>query len=528
MDLTANGQVVVLSEDIQQQLKNALKARKTLEDTYEAQFKILAQFVARLSLACKGVDVDLDNRLAKLRSELSRGTDLEKLLPFIEGTSENLKLLETKQQLDVKKIQQGLADAGKLLQQQKGLPDQLRRDLRQLLSKVEQPSATVHAYLPHLTDLAKLYQSALQAKQQLADTDTGDSDRYGHICRQISVELTNLLSELAFAEENVAEMDEIRLSLLDKLPIDALLEACLKTISIIINSINRERQSAEHFLLKLNDALSGVQQAVVSSLSSSNQLKEKMQLLNQQIEQQIDHLGQASEKATSLEQLKALVSEKLLAITGSLREKDVLEQQERHNLLLTLGDMERRLGELEKEASTFKKRIADQNFRSLQDALTEIPNRAAFDERFLLEIKRWQRYKKPLCVVLADVDHFKRINDNYGHSAGDKTLKVIAKTLKLNLRETDFIARYGGEEFILLFPETELADLETPLNALKEKIKKIPFKFKNVSVPISISFGATQMLVSDSGRSAFDRADEALYEAKKAGRDKVIFKRGAD
>ncbi|WP_433915361.1 GGDEF domain-containing protein [Rheinheimera oceanensis] len=515
--------MVVLQDDTQKQLANALKARKALEDTYETQFKILAQFVSRLSLACKGVDVDLDNRLAKLRTELNRGTDLEKLLPFIEATSDNLKLLESRHQADIQSMQQGLADAGKLLQQQKGLPDQLRRDLRLLLGKVGQPSATVHAFLPHLTELTKLYQNVLQAKQQLADSND-DNVRYGHICRQISVELTNLLSELAFAEESAAAIDEIRLSLLGKLPIDALLEACLKTIGIIISSINRERQSAEHFLLKLNDALTSVQQSVVSSLSASADLKQKMLGLNQQIELQIDHLSHASQKATSLEQLKLLVSDKLIAITGSLREKEQLEQQERQQLLLTLGNMEQRLGELETDAGTFKKRIAEQNFRSLQDALTEIPNRAAFDERYQLEIKRWQRYKKPLCVVLADVDHFKNINDSYGHSAGDKTLKVIAKTLKLNLRETDFIARYGGEEFIMLFPETELAELEKRLNALREKIGNIPFKFKNVSVPITISFGATRFTEQDTNRSAFDRADEALYEAKKAGRDKVILK----
>lgn len=525
MYLTFSRQVATLQDDTNQQLANAVKARKALEDTYESQFKILAQFVSRLSLACKGVDVDLDNRLAKLRTELNRGTDLEKLLPFIEGTSESLKLLEAKQQHDVQKVQQGLTEAGKLLQQQKGLPDQLRRDLRELLGKVEAPTATVHAYLPHLTNLTRLYQHALQAKQQL-NTEQPDEDRYSHICRQISVELTNLLSELAFAEDSAVEMDNIRVSLLEKLPIDALLNACLKTISIIINSINRERQSAEHFLLKLNDALSSVQQAVVESLSSSTELKEKMQRLNQQIEQQIAHLGEVSQRATSLEQLKTLVSDKLAAITGSMREKEQLEQLERHNLLLTLDDMNKRLNELEAEASTFKKRIREQNFRSLQDALTEIPNRAAFDERYALEIKRWQRYQKPLCVVLADVDHFKSINDNYGHSAGDKTLKVIAKTLKLNLRETDFIARYGGEEFVILFPETALAELEAPLNALREKIRKIPFKFKNVSVPITISFGATQFVAKDTSRSVFDRADEALYEAKKAGRDKVILKAG--
>ncbi len=133
--------------------------------------------------------------------------------------------------------------------------------------------------------------------------------------------------------------------------------------------------------------------------------------------------------------------------------------------------------------------------------------------------------KKPLSIVLADVDHFKNINDSFGHSAGDKTLKVIARALRQSLRDTDFIARYGGEEFILLFPETPVHELEGPLNSLREKIKRIPFKFKDQSVPITISFGATQLRASDTGREAFDRADEALYDAKREGRDKVIFKK---
>ena len=371
-----------MHNDVQQQLDNALKARKSLEDTYQAQFKILALFVSRLSLACKGVDVDLDNRLAKLRTELNRGTDLEKLLPFIEGTSDSLKLLETRHQQEVVKVQQGITSAGKLLQQQKGLPDQLRRDLRQLLGKVEQPSASVHAFLPHLTDLVHLYQTAFEARQQLNSAGFKDEDRYGHVCRQISLELTNLLSELTFAEDSATEMETIRQSLLDNLNIEQLLDACLRTISIIITSINKERQSAENFLLKLNDALTSVQQSVVSSLTSSSELKERMQQLNQQIELQITHLSEASERATSLEQLKQLVSEKLSAITSSLREKEILELEERNGLLLTLGNMERRLKELEQDASAFKKRISEQQFRSLQDALTEIPNRAAFDDRY--------------------------------------------------------------------------------------------------------------------------------------------------
>ncbi|WP_442886489.1 diguanylate cyclase [Arsukibacterium sp.] len=514
-----------MQDDIKQQLTKALQARKQLEDTYEQQFHILALFVQRLSLLSKGIDIELDNRLAKLRTELARGTDLAKLLPFIEDTSNSLKQLESKQQQQVLQTQQQLSQAGKLLQQQKGLPDQLRRDLRSLLNRVEQPSSTVQAFMPFLADLTSLYQTALQAKSKLDAGDNSDEVRYGHICRQISVELTNLLSELAFAEKNSSKIEQIKQSLLQQLSIEGLLDACLQTISLIVSSINEERESSEHFLLKLNDALAMVQQAMASSLQQSGQLQIKLQKLNQQIEQQIDHLAEHSQKATSLVQLKQLVTDKLETITSSLREKEQLERTERKQILSTLQSMQSRLTELEQEAQQFKKRLAEQNFRSLQDALTEIPNRAAFDERFALEVARWQRYKKPLCIVLADVDHFKNINDTYGHSAGDKTLKVIAKALQKGMRKTDFIARYGGEEFIMLLPETELVELAEPLNTLRERIKSIAFKFKEVRVPITISFGATQLREDDNSRQAFDRADEALYEAKKAGRDKVIIHR---
>lgn len=509
---------------LKQQLASAVKARKQLEDTYESQFVILTQFVARLSLVCKGIDVELDNRLARLRQQLSNGTDLEKLLPQIDATTEHLKTLESRQQQEVLKAQVTISEAGKLLQKQRGLPNQLRRDLRDLLSRVEEPAPTIHAYIPHLTHLTELYQLALNAKQSLDLQEISDTARYDGICRQISVELTNLLSELAFEGSYANAINTIRVSLLGELSIEKLLEACLRTIEIIISSINEERQSAQHFLLKLNDALNSVQNSLVSSLKSTNNIREKMALLNQQIEQQISVLSHDTQSATSLEQLQSLVTDKLTTLSNSLKDKEKLEKQEREILLSSVKEMDSRLKELEDEARQFKKRLAEQKFRSLQDALTELPNRAAFDERFELELKRSRRYNTPLSIVLADVDHFKIINDTYGHSAGDKTLKVIAKALKQSMREADFIARYGGEEFILLFPETPLEQLETPLNALREKIKRIPFKFKDTNVVISISFGATQLKPTDEGREAFDRADEALYDAKRQGRDLVILK----
>ena len=141
-----------------------------------------------------------------------------------------------------------------------------------------------------------------------------------------------------------------------------------------------------------------------------------------------------------------------------------------------------------------------------------------------IEFKRWTRYGYQLCLAVVDIDFFKRINDSYGHSAGDKTLKVIATALKKSLRTTDFIARFGGEEFVILMPETKLGDMEVPLNKIRSIIKKIPFKFKGKDVTITISIGVTEFKEKDNSLQAFDRADAALYEAKNSGRDKVILR----
>jgi diguanylate cyclase (GGDEF)-like protein len=231
-----------------------------------------------------------------------------------------------------------------------------------------------------------------------------------------------------------------------------------------------------------------------------------------------------SEKATSLVQLQQLVSKNLKVITDSMLQKEELEREEKTMLLDSLNIMENRLAEVEKTATNYKKSLSEQRFKSLQDALTKLPNRAAFDERMEVEFRRWKRYGHSLCLAVIDIDHFKRINDTFGHSAGDRTLRVIAQSLRKTLRTTDFIARFGGEEFVVLIPEASINIIEGPLNKVRESIKRIPFKFKDQNVQITISIGATVFNEGDSAQVVFDRADAALYEAKNSGRDRVVLK----
>jgi diguanylate cyclase (GGDEF)-like protein len=516
---------------VKQQLSASLKARKHLERTYEAQLQSLMQFVSRLSKVCKGVDRELDSRLAALRSSLRKNLDVDNISPLINEISGLLIRHESKNAHNIKSTKSSIATAGKQLQKQKGLPDQLRRELRGLLANVDETPTSMHEFLPILDQLVTLYQQAFNAKndngasqapllsKKLREEAGCDEDPLG---QKISLQLINLISELAFEGDHAKKIDTIRQSLVHNESISHLVDASLDVIKLIISSMSEERVSAQHFLLSINDALSGVHTAVVTSLNKSRQISDEMSALDDTISKQINELSTSAVSATSLADLKSLVSTKLTAITDAIDSKEVLERKEKEALLDSLTVMENRLTDVEKEAEQYKKHLADQKFKSLQDALTKLPNRAAFDERMDIEFKRWSRYDHHLCLAVVDIDFFKRINDSYGHSAGDKTLKVIATALKKSLRSTDFIARFGGEEFVILFPETQLREMEKPLNKIREGIKKIPFKFKNKDVAITISIGVTAFKADDNPLKAFDRADAALYEAKNSGRDKVI------
>ena len=123
---------------------------------------------------------------------------------------------------------------------------------------------------------------------------------------------------------------------------------------------------------------------------------------------------------------------------------------------------------------------------------------------------------------MLDVDHFKRINDGYGHQAGDRVLKIIAAELARRLRKTDFLARYGGEEFVLLVPGTPLEGGRQLLETLRSAIEACPVHFRGEPVTITLSAGLVGLGADGSSTEAFERADQALYRAKREGRNRVV------
>lgn len=162
------------------------------------------------------------------------------------------------------------------------------------------------------------------------------------------------------------------------------------------------------------------------------------------------------------------------------------------------------------------------------DALTGLNNRRQFEVRLKQEVSTASRQGKPLCAIMIDVDFFKKVNDTYGHAAGDCVLKTVSGLIKSGLREADIASRYGGEEFAILLPFTKIEEAFAVAQRLRQSIEQNPITFcadkdqPSTTIKVTISLGVYEYKIGDAPEDLYKNADKALYEAKTHGRNKVV------
>ena len=160
--------------------------------------------------------------------------------------------------------------------------------------------------------------------------------------------------------------------------------------------------------------------------------------------------------------------------------------------------------------------------KATTDFLTGLSNKRAFDEFASSEIKRSRRYSLPACLVLLDLDHFKKVNDTFGHAGGDKVLAEIGALLKRMTRQHDLVARVGGEEFGLLLTHTDIESGHAVAEAFRREIQHLDIKHAAIKLNVTSSFGVAELRESDTLETLIERADQYLYQAKDEGRNRVI------
>jgi diguanylate cyclase (GGDEF)-like protein/PAS domain S-box-containing protein len=192
---------------------------------------------------------------------------------------------------------------------------------------------------------------------------------------------------------------------------------------------------------------------------------------------------------------------------------DVTEFEETKDQLSTLNmAMKNRIDELYNMTTSLEEEASI-------DSLTGAFNRTKFEKFFDYEVEKAQLSKNVLSVIILDIDHFKSINDNYGHHVGDDVLKDLVKLITKNLKRIDIFARWGGEEFVILLPGTELKNAKILAENIRSKVEEASF---STAGKITVSFGVGEHHDTESKKDIFNRVDKLLYEAKKAGRNRVM------
>ena len=344
---------------------------------------------------------------------------------------------------------------------------------------------------------------------------------YSSVARHIEDTLIGLLDDLTLPERHRPQAEAMRERLKHGLNWYELLPILDDLATLMLAITDSGQHEFEAYLQQLNERLEAFQSNLQAASEGHADNSSAARAMDTQIREQVDGLQSSVQQAADLDDLKHVLENHLEGLLGTMdqhqKQRDAREQE----VAARLKSLSERVAHMEQEAMGFREHLEEQRQKALIDPLTGLPNRAAWSERLEHEIQQWQQHGNTLSLAMLDLDHFKRINDSYGHLAGDKVLKIIATVLRKRLRGSDFIARFGGEEFVLLLPATPPAVGAKLLETLRAAIEACPFHFKGERVTITISMGLASFRVGEHSDLVLKRANQALYRAKNAGRNRV-------
>jgi diguanylate cyclase len=473
-----------------------LESAENREKQWKAERNTLERMLVRTSLASEGQTPELDRLLERIRKDLRKNrVDVDAWKELQDQIDRQVALLDERESANDKK------------------PSFFSRKSREPEPQQQQQQTN-----PEPPPESTEPRESAPGNEQ----DIEDNAQRLRIARRVGQLLGQMLSQVSLEPAAEARARSLQQSLLASNDWEELREGLNHVAELVIAAVTRSKREFEDFLKRLDERLELLREHFSAQSSAQSGRLHASEDLDREIREEIERVGQRLQESDNLQDLKQSVSRHLASIGQAVGRFRTQESERERALSGQLEAMQEKVAAMEAHSEQMQEQVRKERLRAMTDLLTELPNREAWQERLSFEYNRWQRYRHPLTVGVLDIDLFKRINDSYGHKAGDRVLQLVAREFRERLRTTDFVARFGGEEFVVLFPETEPADARSVVDKLREHVGKLPFHFRGEPVTVTFSAGLAGFVAGDTEESVFDRADRALYQAKDAGRDRVM------
>jgi diguanylate cyclase len=468
--------------DLRQKYLDALERLEQGEARWAKLENVLRLTVGRLCLAARGRSALLDAQLRTLGDLIRRQGEAEQIEGCLEPLSRAIAGL----------------DAMPKAAEPASVPAGERR------RAPEEPASGAGADEP----------ARAAVSEEAADTSERDV--------RIQTAIVAMLERLALLPELRPALAELLERSISDLKPDELAEGLERVARMVgeqRSRMQREKLEIEALLRQIDARLEELGAYLAGQATDEESAQDSSRQLNLLVMDEMHELNTDVQRAVDLGELRARVRVRLEAINTHLQDFRAREEERHSSQIDRTGRLRVRIAELERESRNLQRSLQEEQRLAMMDALTGIPNRAAYDDRIEQEYLQWQQSGAPISILAWDIDRFKNINDAYGHRAGDKVLRVIGQHLAQHVRGTDFVARYGGEEFVMILIGTAAEQALIAADKIRTNIAKIGFHFRNKPVTVTASCGIAMFRPDDTPDSVFDRADRALYRAKEAGRN---------
>jgi diguanylate cyclase len=386
------------------------------------------------------------------------------------------------------------------------------------LAEAMRQSATEDVLDPLLTLLGEAVARFDPDTRQATAAPAVDSDRGAEALRQLLLRIV-LIPVLA---ERAVDLRAALVEARDEATVNALAGQIADLINRQRDYLRENMARLEGLLREVGGRLDEMSRYLASELEEQDANIVESRQLDSTVRREMQLLGQQTRDADALSTLKAHVNSRLAFIDQHFKEYREREDARVAAYRDRAEYMRSRVEELESQATSLEDSLRREHERALTDPLTGMPNRLAFEQHIDDGYRLWLDGRRPLCVAAFDIDHFKQINDSYGHAAGDAVLRIVGQALMGQSSPEIFVSRHGGEEFAVVFGGMELAQAMLAADRLRSTVEALGFHASARSVKVTMSGGVARLEDGDTPSSTLERADKALYAAKRAGRNRCM------